>query len=237
MTALAFEGVSAGYGDASVIRDLDLTVGDGEVVALLGPNGAGKTTTLRTILGATKQHAGTVSVLGRAGGRRAAARLARHGVTLLPDDRGLFPQMTVKENLRIGHRRGRTAVDEAIGRFPDLAGRLDVKAGVLSGGQQQMLGLARAISSRPRLLLVDEMSHGLAPLIVRQILPVLQTIARDDGAAVLFVEQHVDLALEISDRAYVLANGRIALSGRSEELASDRQRLAASYLGTPHPAP
>jgi branched-chain amino acid transport system ATP-binding protein len=236
--ALAVRDLHAGYRGVPVVRELNLEVRPGEVVALLGPNGAGKTTTLETIAGLHRPISGTVELSGESIGGKPAHILARRGIALVPEGRALFPGLTVREHLRLAGRRGRGAAgnrhrpeDELLEMLPELRKCLGRKAGLLSGGEQQMLAVGRALVTRPRLLLVDEMSLGLAPVIVERLLPILRRAAGELGSSVLFVEQHVALALEISDRAYVLAHGRIRLEGPAAELRGRRELLAASYLG------
>jgi branched-chain amino acid transport system ATP-binding protein len=240
--SLVLTGLSAGYQQVPVIREVSLEVRPGEVVALLGPNGAGKTTTLETIAGLNRPLAGTVQLSGQDVSGTPAHLLARQGLALVPEGRALFPGLTVREHLRLAGGRGKRAVgrgegaagrgeDELLEMLPELRKCLGRKAGLLSGGEQQMLAVGRALVTRPRLLLVDEMSLGLAPVIVERLLPVLRRAADELGASVLFVEQHVALALEISDRAYILTHGRIQLEGAAAELRERRELLAASYLG------
>jgi branched-chain amino acid transport system ATP-binding protein len=229
---LVLRDLHAGYRGIAVVRELNLEVRPGEVVALLGPNGAGKTTTLETIAGLNRPISGTVELSGENVGGKPAHVLARRGLALVPEGRALFPGLTVREHLRLAGGRGAgRREEELLEMLPELRKCLGRKAGLLSGGEQQMLALGRALVTRPRLLLVDEMSLGLAPVIVERLLPILRRAADELGSSVLFVEQHVALALEISDRAYVLAHGRIRLEGPAAELRERRDLLAASYLG------
>ena len=232
--ALVVRDLSAGYRGVPVVRELNLEVLPGEVVALLGPNGAGKTTTLETIAGLNHPISGTVELSGEKVGGTPAYQLAGRGLALVPEGRALFPGLTVREHLRLAGGRGRrasTREDELLEILPELRKCLGRKAGLLSGGEQQMLAVGRALVTRPRLLLVDEMSLGLAPVIVERLIPVLRRAADELGSSVLFVEQHVALALEVADRAYVLTHGRIGLEGPAAELRERRELLAASYLG------
>lgn len=228
---LAVKGLSAGYRGIPVIRELNLEVRPGEVVALLGPNGAGKTTTLETIAGLNRLISGQVELSGKNVGGTPAHALARKGLALVPEGRALFPGLTVREHLRLAGGRGNAREEELLAMLPELGKCLGRKAGLLSGGEQQMLAVGRALVTRPRLLLVDEMSLGLAPVIVERLLPVLRRVAGELGASVLFVEQHVALALEIADRAYILTHGRISLKGAAAQLRKRHDLLAASYLG------
>ena len=232
--ALVLKDLFAGYRGVPVVRELNVEVRPGEVVALLGPNGAGKTTTLETIAGLHRPISGTVELSGETVSGVPAHLLARRGLALVPEGRALFPGLTVREHLRLAGGRGRRTdshEDELLEMLPELRKCLGRKAGLLSGGEQQMLAVGRALVTRPRLLLVDEMSLGLAPVIVERLIPILRRAADELGASVLFVEQHVALALEVADRAYVLTHGRIGLEGAAAELRERRELLAASYLG------
>jgi branched-chain amino acid transport system ATP-binding protein len=231
--ALQCERLSAGYAGVPAVRDLNLSIDEGEVVALLGPNGAGKTTTLMTLAGVLKPMSGQISVCGTAvrGGRPHLA--ARAGVAFVPDDRSLFYGLSVRQNLRLAvpRRDAEGTLKQVLDYFPALGEILDRRAGLLSGGEQQMLAVGRAMAMRPKVLMVDEMSLGLAPLIVQGMLPVVRRIASETGTAVLLVEQHVDLALDVADRALVLDRGHVVISGQATELREDRDLLAASYMG------
>ena len=228
---LDLRDLDAGYERVAVVRGLTMHVDAGEIVALLGPNGAGKTTTLATISGLLPVLGGTLEVLGRAPDPRRPQRVARRGVAHVPEDRALFKDLSVRENLRLGTRSS-DALGRVLGYFPELERLLDRKAGLLSGGEQQMLALGRALASAPRLLMVDEMSLGLAPVIVERILPVLRRVVADTGAGVLLVEQHVHMALEVADRAVLLNHGEFVLEGAAADLRDRPDVLAASYLGS-----
>jgi branched-chain amino acid transport system ATP-binding protein len=228
---LNVEGLAAGYFGAPVVRDITLHVTPGEVVTMLGPNGAGKTTTLETIAGLHAPMAGTVSLHGHSVAGTAAHLRARDGLALVPEGRALFFSLTVAEHLKLARSKDGVGRSELLTMLPELEKCWDRKAGLLSGGEQQMLAIGRALVSRPRILLVDEMSLGLAPVIVERLLPILRRAASEMGCAVLFVEQHVALALEIADRAYVLNHGRIVLEGPAEQLRRNRDLITASYLG------
>lgn len=229
---LKISGLNAGYDGVPVVRDLDLHVDAGEVVALLGPNGAGKTTTLMTISGMVEVLGGEVSIAGNpVPSLRQAHRVARWGVSHVPENRGVLFQLTVRENLELAKTSGRVDIDRAVDFFPSLGPLMQRRGGLLSGGEQQMLALGRAIIADPKLLMVDEMSLGLAPVIYENLMPVVRRIANETGAGVLLVEQHVDLALEVADRGYVLSHGDLVMQGPAAELLANRELLDASYLG------
>ena len=231
---LSIEDLNTGYNGVSVVRGLNVHVNEGEVVALLGPNGAGKTTTLLTVSGLVPIISGEVKVFGKGVKGRRPHMIARDGLAHVPEGRSLFYQLTVAENLRLGASKGSADVKKALGYFPALEKILDRRAGLLSGGEQQMLAMARALTVSPKLLMVDEMSLGLAPIIVERLLPILRQIADETGAGVLLVEQHVHMALEVADRAYVLSHGELVLEGAASDLAKDRGLIEASYLGDGH---
>ena len=227
--------LSSGYANVPVVRGLNLHLDAGEVVALLGPNGAGKTTTLLTVSGLLKVLDGAVDVIGKPTTFGAPHKTARRGLAHVPEDRSLFFGLSVRENLRLGLRGNRATqaagYDRALELLPALKPLMDRRAGLLSGGEQQMLAMARALVSEPKVLLVDEMSLGLAPIIVERLLPIVRDIADETGAGVLIVEQHVHLALDVCDRAYVMSHGEIVLEGSAEELKERPDLLEASYLG------
>jgi len=227
MSVLDVRGLSVGYGDLPVVADVDLTVAPGEVVALLGANGAGKSTTILALAGAlpsTGEVRFDSDVL-----RGPVHRRARRGIAFIPEGRSVFMGLTTEKNLRLG--RGPT--EAALELFPELRPLLDRRAGMLSGGEQQILGLARALAGRPRLLLVDELSLGLAPKIVRRLLAAVREAARNDGTGVLLVEQHARQALRVADRGYVMSRGHIELHGTGGELLDRIDEIERAYLHGP----
>ncbi|MGI5159180.1 ABC transporter ATP-binding protein [Microbispora sp. CA-102843] len=226
--ALEITGLSAGYGPIRVLQDVTVSVAAKEIVSLLGPNGAGKTTTLLACSGMAKVSAGDIRLGGRSLLRLSPHVIARRRLAHIPGDRSLFPSLTVDEHLRLCARPGGLDVLEL---FPELKKRRNRRAGVLSGGEQQMLALGRALAADPQVLLVDEMSMGLAPVVVERLFSALREIAASSGLAVLMVEQHVHLALKYAQRGYVLAGGRVRTQGTAEELEERWPEIETSYLG------
>ena len=235
MPLLELRDVLARYGPIRALHGVSLTVDEGEVVAILGANGAGKTTTLRAICGMVRT-AGEITFGGRTIARRSPEGIARLGIAHVPEGRGLFTELTVWENLRMGavNRGGQKALrqdtERILGYFPWMQKRRDQQAGTLSGGEQQMLALVRGLVSRPRLLLLDEPSLGLAPTIVRELFAIVQRLNQEEGLTVLVVEQNATIALETAARAYVLEVGKVAVSGESAELQR-HEGVRKSYLG------
>jgi branched-chain amino acid transport system ATP-binding protein len=223
--ALRTQRLKAGYGDVPVVHDLDLEVHPGEVVALMGANGAGKTTSLLTIAGAVRPLGGDLEVLGVVDATEGLRERVTRGLALLTDDRAVFRSLTTRENLRLGSG----SIDDALHAFPELERLLDRPAGLLSGGEQQMLGLGRVLAAKPKLLLADELSLGLAPIVVHRLMTAVRRLA-DEGCAVLLVEQQVRLVLEVADRGYVLQRGRVVMDGTAQELRDRRQEIERSYL-------
>lgn len=231
MTAvLAIEDLHAGYRSITVVRHLSLRVEPGEVVALLGANGAGKSTTLLTISGLAEQHSGSISLDGADIAKVSAMGRARAGIGHVTEDRSLFTKLTTMENLRLGGRGKLSRLDGVLDLLPALRPLLKRQSGGLSGGEQQMLALGRALMSSPKILLIDELSLGLAPLIVQRLLENVRGLA-NNGLGVLLVEQHVEQALKIADRVMVLARGRVSFEGVPSDLAGQRDTLTAAYLG------
>ena len=231
-TVLSATAVDTGYGHVRAIRDFSLDVRAGEVVALLGPNGAGKTTALLAMVGLLPLMSGEVTVLGEPVVHGRTHTLARRGCLLVPDDRGIFFGLTMREHLRLA-RPSPDPDREALvlDRFPQLKALESRKAGLMSGGEQQMLAIAKALLAEPRVLLIDELSLGLAPRIVQDMLPAVRDLAVQEGIGVVLVEQHMDLALSIADTAVVLNHGDVALRGPAAELRRDRQRVEDAYFG------
>ncbi len=225
-------GLTGGRGTAVAFRDIDLAIEAGSIAALLGPNGAGKTSLLLTLAGLLPPQRGTVAVddqplkLGR------PTQASKAGIVLVPDNRSLFTTLTVEENLKTASHKGGPSPRDMVDVFPALEARWTLHAGALSGGEQQMLAMARALIQEPKVLLIDEMSMGLAPLIVEALFERVRRIAKDHGCAVLLVEQHVTLALEVADTASVLNRGSIVLSGTAEDVLREADQLEAAYFGT-----
>lgn len=236
MTLLHVSNLTAGYGPVAVLEGIDLEVNEGEIVVMLGANGAGKTTTMRAISGLIPRQ-GVIELDGRSIQRARPDSIVRHGIAHVPQGRGTFPELSVDDNLRAGAyvRRGRTTsitadVAKWFEVFPRLAERRTQRAGSLSGGEQQMLAIARALMSHPRLLLCDEPSLGLAPLVTQELFHVLERLNRDEGLAVLLVEQNANLAMHMAQRVYLLETGRIVASGSADALTAD-DAIRKAYLG------
>jgi branched-chain amino acid transport system ATP-binding protein len=231
MPLLELNDVHARYGPIRALHGISIAVDKGEVVALLGANGAGKTTTLRSISSMTRT-SGDILFDGRKIARRSPEYVARLGIAHVPEGRGLFPELTVWENLRMG-ARGKLRAEEAervVGYFPWIERRRDQQAATLSGGEQQMLALGRALASSPRLLMLDEPSLGLAPTVVRELFAIVRRLNEEDGLTVLVVEQNATIALDVAARAYVLEVGKVAVEGTSDELRR-HEGVRKSYLG------
>lgn len=231
---LRIEGLRAGYGELEILHGIDLEVHEGEVVALIGANGAGKTTTLKAISGVVRASTGSITFDGQSIHNRQPRQIVSEGLIQVPEGRKLFPELSVRDNLFLGsYRRGRSeasdTVDEVFELFPLLRERTDQTAGTLSGGEQQMLAIGRALMGKPRLLMLDEPSLGLAPMLVADIFEVVRDLRRR-GLTVMLVEQNAVHALQLSDRGYVLENGSVVLEGTGEELLGD-DRVRSAYLG------
>ncbi len=239
---LSLEGVVGGYGAAQVLNGVSLEVAEGEVAVILGANGVGKTTTLRTIMGFLKPWRGEIRFDGRRITPLEPEALVSLGLSLLPEPPAVFRDLTVVENLKLGAfslgkgRRAEKRVEELLEAFPVLLERKEQLAGSLSGGEQRVLALARALAPRPRLLLVDEASMGLSPVMVEHVLSLVERVRREEGATVLMVEQNVS-ALDIADRAYVMEKGRVIHEARGDELPDARAEAARAYLGMRNTAP
>jgi branched-chain amino acid transport system ATP-binding protein len=227
---LQVENVDAFYGIGHILHGLSLNVGESEVVALLGRNGAGKTTTLRCIAGLTPPRRGAIRYQGRSIAGDPPHRIARMGIALVPETRDIFSYLTVKENLVIGQRAGsRWRMDTVLERFPKLAERLGNKGRELSGGEQQMLAIARALLTGPELLLLDEPSQGLAPLVVNAVMDTIRGL-KAERVSMLLVEQNAEMALQLADRVYVIDHGTVVFEGTPAALRAERQ-VTATYLG------
>ena len=227
MNALEAEGLNTFYGKSHILHDVGLTVAEGSITTLLGRNGAGKSTTLRSVVGLTPARSGTVRVFGQETTRLPTFRIAGLGVGFVPEGRRIFPNLTVDENLHVPiERPGPWSIERVYQVFPRLAERKQNRGRQLSGGEQEMLSIARALLLNPRLLILDEPSQGLAPLIVKEVFRIVAQM-RTEGISVLLVEQNVRVALEIADQAFVLENGQIVYSGSAAELGADEERIQA----------
>lgn len=230
---LNIENINVYYGQIHALKDISLKVDDGEVVALIGANGAGKTTTLRTISGLLRSKTGSIKFMGNEVSHTEAHKLVSMGVAHVPEGRRIFSQMTVQENLEMGAYTNsanlKAGIEDVYERFPRLKHRMNQVAGTLSGGEQQMLAMGRALMSKPKLLMLDEPSMGLAPILVQQIFDIIKELHKA-GTTILLVEQNAEMALEVADRAYVLETGKIKLSGTGTELARSDE-IKKAYLG------
>ena len=230
---LKVDNINVYYGQIHALKDVSLEVHQGETVALIGANGAGKSTALRTISGLLRSKTGSISLLGEDISKTEACKLVSKGLAHVPEGRRIFLQMTVLENLEMGAYTDalytKEGIQDVFRRFPRLKHRKDQIAGTLSGGEQQMLAMGRALMSRPKLLMLDEPSMGLAPILVQQIFDIIKEL-HDSGTTILLVEQNAEMALEIADRAYVLESGKIKLSGTGKELAQSDE-IKKAYLG------
>jgi len=232
---LVVEGLHVGYGKLTVARDIGFTLEPRKVLTVLGPNGAGKTTLLMTLAGFLPPRRGTITLHGQPVRGSSPRRMNQAGLVLVPDFRALFTELTPIQNLKLAAPRG-ADLDPVLDLFPALQRRERLLAGQLSGGEQQMLAIARALVQSPRLLLIDEMSMGLAPVAVESLMPVIRRVADEHGASVIMVEQHVHLALEVADEAMVLVHGSVVLSGSAETLRTDTGAVEAAYLSGSVPA-
>ena len=238
MLMLSVKNLKVAYGGIQAVKGIDLTVGEGELITLIGSNGAGKTTTMKALTGSLPLQSGGIEFMGRSITGRGAWDLVSQGLAMVPEGRGVFTRMTILENLQMGaysvtgsDAKSQIAedVDRAFVTFPRLKERKNQLAGTMSGGEQQMLAMARALMSRPKMLLLDEPSMGLSPLMVEKIFDVVREV-RSQGVTVLLVEQNAKLALQIADRAYVMESGLITMSGAAKDLLDD-PRVRAAYLG------
>ena len=227
---LEIRNIDTFYGLGHILHGFSLEVAEGEVVALLGRNGAGKTTTLRSVTGLTPPRAGEIRYKGRSIAGLAPHRISRMGIALVPETRGIFSYLSARENLAIARRReSRWQMDAVLERFPALRGRLESKGRLLSGGEQEMLAIARALMTGPDLLLLDEPSQGLAPLVVNAVMDTIREL-KNQRVSMLLVEQNVEMALQLADRVYVIDHGTVVFEGRPAVLRAD-QRITATYLG------
>ena len=232
---LNIDNINVYYGAIHALRGISLTVNEGEIVTLIGANGAGKSTTLRTISGLLKPKTGSIQFCGKDIAGKPAHEIVKLGISQVPEGRRIFTEMTVRENLDLGAftRKDKDGIQkdlkEVYSLFPRLEERKDQIAGTLSGGEQQMLAMGRALMSKPKLLLLDEPSMGLAPLLIKEIFHIIETINKE-GTTILLVEQNANMALSIASRAYVLETGEISLSGKASELASSEE-VKKAYLG------
>lgn len=235
MSLLEVKNLQVAYGGIHAVKGIDFHIDQGELVTLIGANGAGKTTTLKTLVGMVKKSGGSIVYDGQDTGAIASHNFVRHGLAMVPEGRGIFGKLTVEENLHMGafYRNDNQSIATEIERvyelFPRLKERYKQLAGTLSGGEQQMVAMGRAMLSKPKLLLLDEPSMGLAPIIVEKIFEIIQMIAKE-GVTMLLVEQNAKLALEVSQRGYVMESGRITMSGPAQELLDD-ERVRNAYLG------
>ena len=229
MSELVLDGVTVSRGAGPVISDVSLTVRGGEVLALVGPNGAGKTSLIESISGVTGHSAGSLTLDGERIDKLSRVSRARNGIVHIEQGRAVFPSLTVRENLSLTARTP-AEIDAALAQFPELEKRIDSPTALLSGGEQQMVVLARAFAAKPKVLLIDEMSLGLAPVVFMRLVPIVQSIA-ESGVGVLLVEQFTHLALGIAGEAVVVAGGRVSFQGTAKELQADPQLLHRAYLG------
>jgi len=235
MSLLKVNNLQVSYGGIQAVRGIDFHIEPGELVTLIGANGAGKTTTLKTLVGMVKKSGGSIEFDGKDSATISPHDFVRHGLAMVPEGRGIFPKLTVEENLRMGAytRNDKGGIQDDLTRvydlFPRLKERMAQMAGTLSGGEQQMVAMGRAMLSRPKLLLLDEPSMGLAPIIVQKIFEIIQMVAAE-GVTMLLVEQNARLALEVSQRGYVMESGKITIGGPAQQLLDD-ERVRNAYLG------